>query len=54
MIQLIAIIGAIAGFIAGGIGLFGPAPPETRSKTRTQGALFLAVAVALTIYAITR
>ena len=54
MIQLIAIIGAIAGFIAGGIGLFGPVTAENRKQTRTRGALFLGLGVLNLIFAITR
>ena len=41
MIQLIAWIGAITGFIGGFGMLFLPAPPESRSRMRRQGIISL-------------
>lgn len=41
MIQLIAWLGAITGFIGGFGMLFLPAPPETRNRMRRQGIISL-------------
>jgi hypothetical protein len=43
MIQLIAWIGAITGFLAAGIGLLAPVPAEKRRQTRRQGIIMLFV-----------
>jgi NADH:ubiquinone oxidoreductase subunit 6 (subunit J) len=43
MIQIIAWIGAITGFLAAGIMLFGPVAPEKRQQTRRTGIIFLFV-----------
>jgi hypothetical protein len=43
LIQLIALIGAITGFLAGGIGLFAPVPEEKRRQTRRMGVIMLFV-----------
>jgi hypothetical protein len=41
MIQLIAWLGAITGFIAGFGMLFAPVPAEKRKKTRQMGVVYL-------------
>lgn len=43
MIQLIAWIGAVTGFLAAGLGLFMPVPAERRRQTRRQGIIMLFV-----------
>jgi hypothetical protein len=51
MIQLIAIIGAVTGFL-GGLGmLFLPAPPEHRSRMRRQGVISLCTGVVCLVLA---
>lgn len=52
MTQLIAIVGAIAGFIAAGIGLFGPVTAESRAQTRRRGFIFLGVGILNTVMAV--
>jgi hypothetical protein len=43
MIPLIAWLGAVTGFLAAGLMLFGPVAPEKRQQTRRRGIIFLFV-----------
>jgi hypothetical protein len=54
MMQLIAIIGAITGFIGGFGMLFLPAPAETRNRMRRQGIISLVAGTICVVLLATR
>ena len=54
MIQLIAIIGAVAGFVAAIAYWVQPGPEDVRRKNRLRGLLFLGLGLINLIFVLTR